>query len=153
MALTLASNLPGLTPREAVADAVYRGILAFDHSDESLLTSALTEDVSTEMPGRFKTTGLADFKTTVFDRVSKLDTTHFLSNMRVSVESETAAKATCSVTAVHVRPGKGFEPWNSFTAGGFYLCDLVKDGELWKIRDWSMKIVWGEGDPSVMNVE
>lgn len=44
--------------------------------------------------------------------------------------------------AQHVRPGKGFELGpNKFTSGVLYLCELVKVGELWKIKDWEANIV------------
>ncbi|RFU33896.1 hypothetical protein B7463_g2404, partial [Scytalidium lignicola] len=151
MSLLLPPKLSGaITEREAVADALYRAVLAFDHADESLLLTALTEDVAAEMPGS-SAKGIPEFKAAVFDRVSKLDTTHFLSNVRVSIESATTAKASASAIAQHVRPGKGLEPGpNKFTSGGLYLCELVKVGELWKIKDWKANIVWIDGDPSVM---
>jgi hypothetical protein len=151
MAFALSAKLPGLTDREAIADAVYRAVLAFDHADEALLRSALTEDVVAEMPGSPPAEGIAAIKATVFDRVSKLDTTHFISNVRVSIESAATAKLTCSAQAQHVRPGKGFEPGpNKFMSGGFYACDVVKDGNLWKLKTWKANIVWVEGDMSVM---
>ncbi|KAI0509424.1 hypothetical protein F5B22DRAFT_329078 [Xylaria bambusicola] len=145
-----ASLAGGLTDREAIADALYRAVLAFDHADEALLLSAITPDISAQMPGS-SAKGVVEFKAAVFDRVSKLDTTHFLSNVRVSIQSSATAQASCSALAQHVRPGKGFEPGpNKFTSGGMYLCDLVKVGELWKINNWSANITWVEGDPSVM---
>jgi hypothetical protein len=151
MSLALPAQLNGaLTDREAIADALYRGVLAFDHADEDLLRSAVTEDVAGEIAGA-SSQGIAELKTTVFDRVAKLDTTHFLSNMRISIESATTAKVTCSALAQHVRPGKGFEPGpNKFLAGALYLCDVVKVGDLWKIKTWNAKIIWADGDPSVM---
>ncbi|EXJ78439.1 hypothetical protein A1O1_08839 [Capronia coronata CBS 617.96] len=150
MSFAVPAKLPGLTDREAIADAIYRAALAFDHADKDLLRSALTEDVVAEMPG-FSTKGIPELKAAVFDRVSKLDTTHFLSNVRVSIESATTAKVTCSALAQHVRPGKGFEPGpNKITTGGFYLGDAVKVGDLWKLKSWKAKILWVDGDRAVM---
>ncbi|KAI1425908.1 hypothetical protein F5Y12DRAFT_745172 [Xylaria sp. FL1777] len=151
MALVLPATLSsGLTDREAIADALYRAVLAFDHADEVLLLSAITPDISASMPGS-SAKGVAEFKAAVFDRVSKLDTTHFLSNVRINIQSATTAQATCSALAQHVRPGKGFEPGlNKFTSGGMYLCDMVKVGELWKISNWRANIAWVDGDPTVM---
>lgn len=151
MSFLLPAKLSGaITEREAVADALYRAVLAFDQTDESLLLTALTEDVAAEMPGT-SAKGIPEFKAAVFDRVSKLDTTHFISNVRVSFESATTAKLSASAMAQHVRPGKGFEPGLSkFTSGGLYLCELVKVGDFWKIKDWKTNFVWVDGDPSVM---
>ncbi|KUI60990.1 hypothetical protein VP1G_08205 [Cytospora mali] len=119
MDLVLPSQLTGaLTQREAIADALYRAVLAFDHADEALLLSAVTEDLSAEIRDS-SAKGIQEFKAMVFDRVSKLDTTHFLSKMRVTVESATEAKATCSAMAQHIRPSKGFgQVMNKFTSGG-----------------------------------
>lgn len=151
MAFPLPAQLVGgLTEREAIADALYRAVLAFDHADEALLLSAVTEDISAEMPGA-SSHGVAEFKAAVFDRVSELDTTHFLSNIRVTMESSSTAKVTCSAMAQHVRPGKGFESGpNKFTSGALYLCDVFKVGDLWKIKSWKANIIWVDGDPTVM---
>ncbi|KAI1350599.1 hypothetical protein F5Y01DRAFT_305259 [Xylaria sp. FL0043] len=151
MALALPANLAGgLTDREAIADALYRAVLAFDHADEALLLSAITPDILVELPGS-SAKGIAGLKAAVFDRVSKLDTTHFLSNIRVSIQNDTTAQATCSALAQHVRPGKGLEAGpNKYTSGAMYLCDMVKMGELWKIKKWAANIVWVDGDPTVM---
>ena len=85
-------NLRDITEREATIDAVYRAVLAFDHSDETLLRSAMMDDTVTEMPGVISIKGILELKAAVFDRVSKLDTTHFISNMRVNIESATIAQ-------------------------------------------------------------
>ena len=96
MSLLLPAQLPGaITDRQAITDALYRAVLAFDHADESLLLTALTEDIAAEMPGS-SAKGIPEFKAAVFDRVSKLGTTHFISNVRVSIDSATTAKASAT---------------------------------------------------------
>ncbi|CZR49506.1 uncharacterized protein FPRO_15866 [Fusarium proliferatum ET1] len=151
MALTLPAQLAGgLTEREAIGDALYRAVLAFDYSDEALLLSAITEDIDAEMPGS-TAHGVAEFKAAVFDRVSKLDTTHFLSNLRVNIASSSTATATCSALAQHVRPRQGADPSSAkFTSGAFYTCDMVKIGHLWKMKTWKASIIWLDGDPAVL---
>ena len=150
----LPTSLAGITEREAVADALYRAVLAFDHADEDLLRSAMTEDVTMEFIGVISGKGIDEIKAKVFDRVSKLDTLHCLSNMRVSMESATTAKATCSAIAQHVRTGQGIDPNSAkYTSGALYSSELVKEGELWKIKRWQAKVVWLNGDPSVMSGE
>jgi hypothetical protein len=144
----------GLTDREAIADALYRAVLAIDHADEALLRSAMTEDASTEIPGVVAANGIEELKATVYDRVSKLDTTHFLSNIRVNIESATTAKVSCSAMAQHVRTGQGMNPASiKFTSGALYQCDVVKVDELWKIKYWKAQMVWFDGDRSVMSGE
>ncbi|KAF5693073.1 Lovastatin diketide synthase [Fusarium globosum] len=151
MAFTLPAQLTGgLTEREAIGDALYRAVLAFDYGDEALLLSAITEDIDAEMPGS-TAHGIAEFKAAVFDRVSKLDTTHFLSNLRVNIASSSTATATCSALAQHVRPRQGADPSAAkFTSGAFYACDMVKIGHLWKMKTWKASIIWLDGDPAVL---
>ena len=137
------------TDQQGIIDAFHRCVLAFDYEDAALLQSSVTQDVEIHFFGQV-VKGIDALKTSVFDRVSKLITTHFLSNFRVDVAS---GKASCSAMAVHVRPGKGFgvAANDKYTSGGFYFCDVVKDDNgLWKICRWSFRIVWTEGDRSVM---
>jgi hypothetical protein len=42
--------LPSLTPREAIADALTRALIAFDHNDVTLLNSAFANDVKLSHP-------------------------------------------------------------------------------------------------------
>lgn len=143
----------GLTDREAIADALYRVALAFDLNDEALLRSAVTDDISVEGP-RSSTNGVEEFKAVVFGRVSKVDTTHILTNMRINIENRDTAKVTCSALAQHVRPGQGFDPSaGKLTSGGIYLCDVVKVGGLWKIKTWKTNITWIDGDRSMFSAD
>ena len=124
MSFLLPAKLTGaLTEREAIADALYRAVLAFDHADEALLLSAVTEDISAEMSGS-SAKGVAELKAAFFDRVSKLDTTHFLSNMRINIESATTATVTCSAMAQHLRPGTGFDTSSSKLTSGACICAM-----------------------------
>ncbi|KAJ1568106.1 hypothetical protein HK405_003621 [Cladochytrium tenue] len=153
MSFTLPAQLPGppLTDREAVADALYRAVLAFDTNDAALLQSALADDVEVELTGGGQLRGVAEVRERVFDRVGALDTTHLVSNVRVALTGPTEASATCTALAQHARPGLGREPGpNRFMTGALYACELVKVGEIWKIKSWRAKFLWSEGDPEVM---
>ncbi|KAI0476296.1 hypothetical protein GGR56DRAFT_463544 [Xylariaceae sp. FL0804] len=152
MSFGLPAQLPGsLTDREAIADALYRAVLSFDLQDESLLRSAVTEDISAETPAG-PAEGIDQVRAMVFDHVSKLRTTHFVTNVRVAVEGPAAARATATVQAQHCPAGDGPAGPESpkFTSGAFYLTELVKVGELWKIKDWKSNFIWFDGDQSVM---
>ncbi|KAF5659330.1 hypothetical protein FDENT_13944 [Fusarium denticulatum] len=151
MAFVLPAKLTdGLAEREAISDALYRAVLAFDHADEALLLSAITEDIVAEMLGS-TAHRTAEFKAAVFDRVSKLDTTHFLSNVRINIASSSTATATCSALAQHVRSGQGTDPSSAkLTSGAFYTCDMVKVGSPWKMKTWKANIIWLDGDSTVL---
>ncbi|KAF5978841.1 hypothetical protein FCOIX_5644 [Fusarium coicis] len=103
------------------SDALYRAVLALDDADEALVLSAITEDIDAKMPDS-TAHGIAEFKAAVFDRVSKLNTTHFLSNMRINITSSRTATATCPALAQHVRPGHGVDTsLAKFTSALFML--------------------------------
>ena len=140
---------PDLNGREAIADAVYRGVLSFDLQDEALFKSSLTSDAILELNGTVMN-GVEAITTQCYDPVSKLDTTHFVTNMRINIlEEDSKAEVTCSALAQHYRDGEGMEPGTvPILVGSLYWLDLIKDHEdgLWKIKHWKLKSTWGQGD-------
>lgn len=141
-----------LSDRDAVADACFRAFASIDQADEELLKSSCTADIYTDIASKI-CNGYEELRTKVWENVSnKLDTVHYLTNMRVSVDTPTTARVSFTAMAVHCRLGKGYEPGpNKFTTGAIYNCDAVKDGELWKLKMMKSSHVWGEGDPSIMS--
>ena len=155
-------SLPSLTPREAIADAVYRALLGFDRNDWEIFTSALVADdnVTLELRGAGPSgesmifTGRDQIRATLFTHIGQLDTTHMTSNMRINVaEGADTASLTCYGLAQHCPPGKGKQPDGPrFLTGGEYSVDLVRDEKdgLWKIRKFANDLIWGEGDASIV---
>ncbi|KAK1059674.1 hypothetical protein LTR33_013094 [Friedmanniomyces endolithicus] len=143
--------------RDSIIDAVYRGTLAFDTGDATLLESAMTDDAVLETGGTtFE--GMETIRTKLFGRIAKLDTTHFVTNMRVGFkEGEAAASVTAGFLAQHYREGQGVVPdATRYLVGGVYFIELVKDGKdgkdgLWKAKHWRVKPTWSEGDRGVMS--
>lgn len=91
-----------------------------------------------------------------FDFVSKLDTTHHPSGIRVEFSSDggEAAKVCCSFIAYHWRQGEGMkEGALRFTVGGYYFVDVEKDAAdgLWKAKRFEVRALWTEGDVQVMS--
>ncbi|SCU89998.1 LAMI_0E00122g1_1 [Lachancea mirantina] len=140
---------PALSGREAVLDALYRYLLAFDINDKALFESAFTEDAVFVMDGTVMD-GRDAVKAQTFDVLSKLETTHFLTNPRINIlDGDMNAELTCSALAQHYRQGEG--KGGSATpllAGSLYHADLVKSKEdgLWKIKRLDLNVVWGQGD-------
>lgn len=153
-ALTLPATLnPPLTGRDAVTDAVYRVILAFDTNNVDLLKSSIAEDAILVLNGNTMH-GLQTIIHGIFAKVSELDTTHSLTNIRVNIDG---AKATLTgtVLAQHYRGGTGSDPKaERYLAGAFYMVDLVKEegghAELWKVTKWQVQRAWCEGDASIV---
>lgn len=147
------TTLPSLRDREAIPDALYRCVLGIDTDDKTLFDSAFTQDASFDFNGSVMS-GLDAIHTGMFDNVSKLDTTHFVSNVRVNFrDGVSTASMTASALAQHFRPGQGNEAGATrLTSGSLYFIDLVKDNEdgAWRVKHWTMKLVWTEGDWGVM---
>ncbi|KAL3472270.1 hypothetical protein BJX99DRAFT_235851 [Aspergillus californicus] len=142
---------PPLNPREAITDALYRCLIGIDLNDAALFDSAWTPTSTFANNGKVSA-GLEAIHTDMFDRVAAMDTTHYPNNIRINIaEDGVNASLTATVLAQHYRPGKGMEPGQTrLLAGAFYSVDLVKDGEVWKIQTFDMKLSWAEGDWGVM---
>ncbi|PSR83724.1 hypothetical protein BD289DRAFT_435482 [Coniella lustricola] len=143
---------PALAPREAIVDALYRCVNGLDSKDQTLFESAFTNDATFDLNGNVME-GLPAISTCIYDMIAKMDTTHFVTNVRVHIESETKASVTATALAQHYHGGQGLEPdAANFLAGSLYWGDLVKDesdGGLWKCTSWRMKTSWGIGDRGV----
>ncbi|KAI1390861.1 uncharacterized protein F4822DRAFT_394651 [Hypoxylon trugodes] len=154
--MSVPTSLPGLNVRESITDALYRAILGFDLEDSALFDSAFIPEATFDLNGRLMT-GLKAIHTDCYDNVSKMDTTHFMSNIRVNYkDGESTASMTASSLAQHYRRGEGTKPdATRLLGGGLYFLDLVKDTKdnLWKITHWRAKIVWTEGDYGVIRGE
>ncbi|OJJ07705.1 hypothetical protein ASPVEDRAFT_202708 [Aspergillus versicolor CBS 583.65] len=149
----MAAVLPGLSTREAIADVLHRAVLAFDTADRPLLISALMPDVVFNIDGAVMD-GIDQVLSQGYDKVSKLDTSHIVSNVRINaVDGESLASMTASVLSQHYRLGTGKVPGAEyFMAGSLYFIDAVKDETdgLWKIKNWTVKITWTIGNHQVI---
>ena len=147
--------LTSLTEREAIADALYRTVIGFDSNDVSIFNSAWRAEAVFDLSGRV-VNGLDAIRTQVLDRVGPMDTTHMISNVRVDVkDGASIASLTAYALAQHCPPGKGAEPGGlKYLTASTYALDLVEDESdgLWKIEKFVMKIIWTQGDRSVMQM-
>lgn len=150
----LSPFLDSLTEREAIKDALYRAVIGFDSYDVGMFESAWDgEEVYFDLNGEV-THGMKDIKSKILDFVGPLDTSHTISNIRVDFkEGSTTANLEAYALAQHCPPGKGMDPNGpKFLANSTYNISLNKDVKngLWRIKSFSMKIIWTQGDPSVM---
>ncbi|KAI0478556.1 hypothetical protein GGR56DRAFT_672574 [Xylariaceae sp. FL0804] len=150
---------PPLGDREAVADACYAAFAGIDFVDEALLLGACAPDIRTNINGRV-CEGREELRLRVFENAGrKLDTVHYLTNMRVSIDDDGAAgkaRVTFAAQAVHCRPGKGNEPGkgdNQWTTGALYSCVAQKYDGVWKLKEMESNHLWAQGDPTVMHHE
>ena len=145
--------LQSLSIREAIIDVIYRLHASLDQADRALFDSVWTPDATFDLNGR-EFTGLDAIVTGCYDKISKMDTTHLASNIRVDVkDGGSTASMTASAMGQHYREGEGEkEGTTRFLAGGLYNIDLIRDDKdgLWKAKYWKLKRLWNEGDMSVV---
>lgn len=137
---------PFTSEREAVADAIYRAVLALDTDDTTLFKSSVTDDTVCDLNG----TVMNGIDAIIAHPVWKLDTTHHISNLRINItDGASKAQVTCSGLAQHYRAGEGMKPGAApLLAGSLYWIELVKDAGdgLWKFKHWKIKTTWGHGE-------
>ncbi|KAJ3497703.1 hypothetical protein NLG97_g1702 [Lecanicillium saksenae] len=147
---------PTPSTREAIADAMYRCLWGFDTADAELFASSFTKDCVFDLNGKIMNS-LDEIKTKCFDPISKMDTTHFLTNVRVNhVEGETKAVGTSCGLAQHYARGEGMtQDSKSLLVGSLYWYEFEKEEStsLWKIKHWKIKSVWSEGDWAILDGE
>ncbi|WP_173922397.1 nuclear transport factor 2 family protein [Agromyces sp. Marseille-P2726] len=74
-------------------------------------------------------------------------TQHQMSNPRITVEGDTA---TCVMymQAIHFMPGA---PDLEYTIGGYYIDDLVRTPEGWKLARVNLNVTWERGDATMLD--
>lgn len=150
-------KLNKLSAREAIADSLYRAVLAYDINNVALLDSALTSDIVFEIGDFMRFEGLEEIKTNNFASVSLMDTGHLIGNVRIDVaEDGQTARVGAFAMHNHFRAGQGAQGGETanYLVGSLYDIEAVRqsDGkdELWKIRRWKMLPRYVQGDQSVM---
>jgi hypothetical protein len=148
--------------RTEIADALYRYAAGLDLGDADLLSSAFTEDVifdftsaASKIGIQFPVLSSRDVVVqTLIAVLGPLDTSHSLSNLRMTISGETAALK-AYVLAQHFSPGEGPRPDSSRHAllMGRYDADLVRDAEMWRISRLTIDTIWFEGDPTVVTAQ
>ena len=142
------------TDKLAVVETLYRFAAGIDLRDRDLLASAFVEDaVSDFRPAAAK----AGFEYPVLegrdlivaalsDSLSRLDTTHSVSNPRVSVEGD-KAHLEAIVEAQHLPQD---DHSRHYLMKNRYDVQLARQGEVWRIERVTIDNVWRTGDPSVL---
>ena len=134
-------------------------MLGLDTGDTLLFDSAWVADGCTFDLNGTVLSGLDAIHSDCYNHISKLDTTHTVSNIRINVEEgDNAKEASMTATGVaqHYREGEGLKPdAPRLLAGSQYMLDLVKDGKdgVWRIKHMKLKIVWAEGDWTIVAPE
>lgn len=151
---SLPSSLSSLSSREAITDALYRSVIGLDTADIALFDSAFSEGASLDLNGDVLV-GMDSIHSGCYEVISKLDTMHFITNVRVNIkDGESKASMTASSLAKHYRLNQGMQPGaTSLMTGAFCSGDLVYDNKssLWRFTRWKIKMNWSEGDWGVFS--
>lgn len=145
---SLPPHLPNLSPNEAIIDALYRAVLGLDTNNSELFNSAFFEDASFSVNGE-TLQGRASLNDGMFARIAPLNTTHFITNVRVNAhDGGSKASLTASSLAQHFRPGEGYQGEQNRLTGALYYLELEKDeGDgLWKSKNFKMQTAWAQGE-------
>jgi hypothetical protein len=148
-----------LTDRAAIADTLHRYAAGLDLNDGELLASALTEDATVDLGPAMRRIGY-DFPplsprevavSTLIGAVGPLDSSHLISNVRATVDGDTAT-VYAYAQAQHFKPGLGSDPAVTRHAlmTNRYTATMVRDGERWRIRHLDIANAWFDGDPAML---
>jgi hypothetical protein len=141
--------------RVGIVDALYRFGAGQDLRDRALFESAFADDATLDFVGpakRLGTTipvfeGRQAIAETIFSAIAALDTTHTVTNPRVTAYDGERATLFALVEAQHLpRADHG----RHLLLKNIYVTDLSKDGDRWVIDRMRIDTVWLTGDPSVL---
>lgn len=139
----------------AVVETLYRFAAGIDLRDPDLLSSAFAEDaVSDFRPAAAK----AGFEYPVLQgreiivqalsgSLSQVDTTHSVSNPRVTLDGD-KARLDALVEAQHL---PRHDPSRHYMMKNRYDVALVRQGEVWLIKHVTIDNIWRSGDPAVLS--
>ncbi|CCE83104.1 Piso0_003676 [Millerozyma farinosa CBS 7064] len=145
-------KLNSFLERENIKDSIYCITDAFDQNNFSLMESVCDKNMTFDLNG-FVIQGLEEIRNKSLNVVGPMDTTHTVSNVRVDIKSDRRkATATANAISQHFPAGQGQEKnAKNFLAGTRYYFELAKDeAGSWKIEKYVLKIIWTQGDISVM---
>jgi hypothetical protein len=138
-----------------IVDALYRFGAAQDLDDEALLVSAFTADAELDFvqpAKRFGATlevfqGRKQITDIVMTSTADIDTTHTMTNQRVTAYDGERATAWAIVEAQHLPRG---DHSRHLLLKNFYDLALRKEEEGWRISKMVITNVWFTGSPDVL---
>lgn len=148
------TNIQETTDKLAVIDALYRFAAGIDLRDSELLSSAFAADAISDFGPAGKKAGFElpvlegreNIVAMLTGALSKIDTTHSVSNPRVTL-NEDKAVLDALVEAQHL-PSDDHS--RHYLMKNRYDVELIKQGEVWVIQRYTVDNVWLTGDPTVL---
>jgi hypothetical protein len=153
--MTSTSSLTQAADKLAVVDALYRFAAGIDLRDKELLASSLAENaVSDFRPAAAKAgfeypviEGRDVIASALSSSLGSLDTTHSVTNARVTINGDTA-RMDALVEAQHVPRNN---PAKHYLMKNRYDVELARNGDVWVITRNTVDNVWRSGDIAVLS--
>ena len=144
-----------LLDKLAVIDVLYRYAAGLDLRDRELLTSAFAEDAVADFGPATRKAGQdyppveggATIAAAVAGSLTLLDTTHSLSNPRVTLDGDSAHLE--GIMACMHLPRTDHSRHVLMT--NRYDVELVRSGDVWVIQHLTVDNAWTEGDTTVLS--
>ncbi|MFJ2259434.1 nuclear transport factor 2 family protein [Streptomyces sp. NPDC087844] len=138
----------------AVVETLYRYAAGLDLRDKDLLSSAFADDAVADFGPATKKAGQEyppiegrdTIATALLASLSHLDTTHSVSNPRVTLDGDTARLE--GIVACQHLPRQDHSRHVLMT--NRYDVSLARQGDVWVIRHLTVDNAWTEGDPTVL---
>ena len=151
---SLPTSVQEVIDRTEIVDALYRFGAGQDLRERQLFESAFAEHAVLDFSQparRFGVTlapfeGRATIANTVFGTIAGLDTTHTVTNPRVTIDGDRASLFAL-VEAQHL-PREDHR--RHCLLKNIYTVDLVRDDRRWVIAHMTIHNVWYDGDPTVL---
>jgi hypothetical protein len=147
-------TLAALVDRAEVVDALYRFGAGQDLRDRALFESAFSERAVLDFTGPARRLGVTippfqgrrSIADTILGTVAGLDTTHTVTNPRVTLDGDRATLFAL-VEAQHLPRG---DHGRHLLLKNLYFVELSRNGRRWVIDHMRIENVWADGDPAVL---
>lgn len=153
--MTIASQGPSAQDFIAIVDALYRFGAGQDLRERVLFESAFSPDAALDFtqPAQLLGADIEPFQSrtaiveTIFAAIGDLDTTHTISNPRVTSFNGEHAELFALVEAQHLPRG---DHSRHLLLKHIYTQRLTRYGKLWMIDHMRIDMIWFTGDPAVL---
>jgi len=148
------TNIQETIDKLAVIDALYRFAAGIDLRDNDLLSSSLAKDAISDFGPAGKKVGVEfpilqgreNIVAMLTSALSNIDTTHSVTNPRVSLNGDQAV-LDALVEAQHLPSD---DHTRHFLMKNRYDVELIKQDQAWVIQRYTVDNVWRTGDPTVL---
>ncbi|MGW0789470.1 nuclear transport factor 2 family protein [Streptomyces sp. NPDC002911] len=148
------TSTTAIADKFAVVETIYRYAAGLDLRDKDLLVSAFTEDAVADFGPATKKAGQEyppvegreTIAAALLASLSYLDTTHSVSNPRVSLDGDRANLE--AIVACQHLPREDHS--RNVLMTNRYDVELVRSGDVWLIQHVTVDNAWTQGDPTVL---